>query len=310
MECGTWDNGCNGTVTCGPCVSGTCNEGTGQCQASECTVTDGPRCSGDVIQTCPSGSWIDGQDCAAGCGYCMGGTCQTSSSCSDGDVRCNAMVAEACEYGVFMTSLDCGSRGETCINGACVGNSQLGQACPGQGTYSVVNPSAPSCMQGLTCSVLDPDAYAVSCDTVADCPIPAEYHPTCQDNACGASACVQHCGTSRTCTGATHPEDIDGQCWCMPGALRPMMGLCSTEIGCQGSMLCVSMSPTYVWGYCTSTCTGNGNCINGSTCSVVTQTQGNFCGVPCPSQTAAECPQGWRCYNKAIGGDDWMCTPQ
>lgn len=55
-ECGTWDDGCGGTLTCGPCAAGIeCDEYRGVCVESVCDLSHMGCCSGGVLHLCHEG---------------------------------------------------------------------------------------------------------------------------------------------------------------------------------------------------------------------------------------------------------------
>lgn len=68
-QCGSYDDGCDGTVSCGTCSTGTCNTAVGQCQVT-CTPKTcsqlGKQC-GTVSNGCP-GETVN-------CGVCSTGNC-------------------------------------------------------------------------------------------------------------------------------------------------------------------------------------------------------------------------------------------
>lgn len=56
VECGTWDDGCGGTITCGPCEVGTsCHEYWGVCADSVCDLYDTNCCVGNTMYYCYNG---------------------------------------------------------------------------------------------------------------------------------------------------------------------------------------------------------------------------------------------------------------
>lgn len=72
-ECGTWDDGCGGTLTCGPCAPGiACDQYRGVCVENVCDLAEMGCCTGSVLHFC-----YEGQDYPIDCaGY--GSTYQCS----------------------------------------------------------------------------------------------------------------------------------------------------------------------------------------------------------------------------------------
>ncbi len=123
-QCGSWSDGCNGTLNCGTCPAGqTCNM-NGQCVAScinECPASGQKRCNGQYSQTCGNYDsdscfeWNSGDFCTNGCnqtsGNCNGQSC--TPQCS-GKQCGNDGCSGSC--GTCSSGLTCNSNG-FCVNG-------------------------------------------------------------------------------------------------------------------------------------------------------------------------------------------------
>ena len=62
-ECGTWDDGCSDTVTCGPCSAGFCDDYFGMCVEDACDFEAG-CCEGNILRSCAFGFEFE-VDCMA-----------------------------------------------------------------------------------------------------------------------------------------------------------------------------------------------------------------------------------------------------
>jgi len=136
--CGSWSNGCNGTINCGTCSANkTCS--VGKCVSNcnnECSVSGAKQCSGSTgykicgnydTDTCLE--WSTATNCGKG-KICQNGSCRDTCTCqndctSSGLEQCSGNGYKTCgnydsdsclEWSEVTTCLE----NQTCSNGACL----------------------------------------------------------------------------------------------------------------------------------------------------------------------------------------------
>jgi hypothetical protein len=230
IVCGTWPDGCGGSIPCGACDAGTCINGAcvTACQKLTCgqqNIQCGPAgdgCGGTIQNgcgSCPSGQVCQGGTCITpqcnpqpcpsnvkcgpagdGCGGTQScGSCGPGQSCGGGGQPgvCGAADANACNpLTCQQQNIKCGPAGDGCGNLIDCGPCPAGQTCGGGGQPGVCG--APSCTP-LTCASAN-----ANCGQVADgCGGLTPSCGTCTGNAtCGGGGVANQCGTPN-CTPLT-----------------------------------------------------------------------------------------------------------
>ena len=122
-ECGTWSNGCGGTLNCGTCSVGTCSSGVcigectlGQTKTKDCDYLDTIcRNYNDVTDTCSTSGYWTGDcdsytDTAKGTDCVIGDTktCDGSGNCIGWPEPPPGLGCSQCPFGVTVVSLTTG----------------------------------------------------------------------------------------------------------------------------------------------------------------------------------------------------------
>ncbi len=254
--CGTWPDGCDGTVTCGAACVSECTLGAKCSTGVECRVGS-VTCSGTA-------SCIDIGAAAEGTG-CTGGTCRNGKCvvCSAGDLcdtgtACRAGII-TCDTG-FPICHDIGPLGGSCTNGTCVN----GACVPCRG--------GASCDRGVPCR-----AGIFGCVTGA--PVCVDDGPqvgVCPNGICVEGVCAP-CQEGASCTplspGPCHTGTMvcTGTPTCQPKTVAAGTA-CGAELFCSGAD-CLPCATTVCSGLCTDTQTDSKNC----------------------GQCGAACDTGWSC---------------
>ena len=243
-ECGTFDNGCGGTLNCGGC-------GAHQtCESGKCV--DHPYCGNGK---CDSGDGENCSTCALDCG------CGTGQTCVD-EACCTLKTCESLnkECGVFDNgcggTVNCGGCAfhQACESGKCVDQPYCGNGkCePGHGENCASCSKDCGCGTGQTC-VDD------ACCTLKTC---AGIDKECGvfDNGCNGTLDCGGCGSHQTCE--------SGKCVDQP--------YCGDKI-CNNGETCSSCAKD-----CGSCC-GNGKCETGygENCSTCAKDCGCTSGQKC-----------------------------
>ena len=149
-------------------------------------------------QDCANQQSLPGADCVEGsCGY---------SSCME---RCN-------EQGACDDQHDPMAVGDSCYCVLNTGGAGFGEVCSSEGVHADAGP----CAQDLSCIVTSENAQA-TCTTAADCGSGAVTPPwnnavaDCTNGLCRFSVCVYACENNQ-CPNGGSPQDVGGQCACMP----------------------------------------------------------------------------------------------
>jgi hypothetical protein len=323
FECGTFDDTCGGTVTCGNCVNGICNNTTKTCCATN-------NCAGTYAGKC-------GQDLANGCGQnvldcnCTGSSCTLDGGASPAPPTSTAgmccIAKTAANYaGQCGNNLPngCGQNNVnvTCPNGGLCVNNGTGAPgnAPANGVAGTCCAPTHTCTGQPVCSQIQnscrPTGTMVTCGTGCSSPqscnggtccTPAsctgnggengECNITKPGNGCGADrAC--NCGGNRTCWCTNHQ--------CIPGT--DPAGVCKSALTCTSAAYnnkCGTALTNGIGGVI------NCGCPTGQVCSTMTPGATGTCG--CPAGTPYTCgnvpggpssPGGHECggFDNGCGG--------
>ena len=267
-QCGTWPNGCGGTLNCGPSsrtctktfgtcnVSGTetCNNGvwSGTCQATNPRTANcaGKNCGSDLCggtcgncttnQTCNSGNCCTPKTCAQ-----LGKNCGTWNDNCGGTVTCNTaclVAGETCSLITGLCSCDILNGMKTCSDGRCIDFSE-------------------------SCGDLNDD-----CETNEDCII---SNSICCEGKCKTECCLS---PNKKCSDGSCSQCCDGEQSC--GDQCCSIGkVCKDEI----KKLCCNQNESV----CGNKCCGSGQycadassglcCENGKICANEWKTQSEAC---------------------------------
>jgi len=280
--CGTWSDGCGGTITCGTCPTGQTCTSAGICEESTCTPDDqcaaetciGATCTdtcGNVYQGTLGYDCSGGRECGvslSGCGTC--GTCDTGYSCVDGhcvntpctpDPSCNLTTC------IGSTCLDsCGNAYDGTLTPDCNGR-ECGDAPNGCGTCGTCG-TGQTCNNGICEDICTPQTCAdigVQCGTWSDGCGGTITCGTCQYGTCDTGICICTPLTTNDCGSyecGSYDDGCGGTYTC--GTCENPHGTTSCSSG-QCSPVC---DPG--WGDCDS------NRING--CETDFQTDNDHCG--------------------------------
>lgn len=209
-ECGTWDDGCGGTVSCLPCPADSECDADGHCQAGcvastcdaagrECGTWDDGCGKTFTCLPCPTGSECDADGhCQAGC---IATTCEAvGRECGTWDDGCGgSMTCGPCADGV-----SCGAEGrceDGCVEARCP---DLGKQCGtwGDGCGELLTcgpcPADWSCLADGTC---EPPCVPKSC-------VDLDRRCGTWDDGCGGEARCGTCEVDQRCSGAGSCEPL------------------------------------------------------------------------------------------------------
>ncbi len=270
--CGTWGDGCGGTLNCGTCAPGTvCGGGGGP--PGQCTNSCAPTTCAKLGYTC--GKWGDGCGGTLDCGTCMspqtcggGGTpgqcgggctkvtcgqigamCGTQGDGCGGTMNCGMCTPpQTCGGGgtpnqcgggckpltCGQLGLMCGPAGDGCGGTLNCGTCPMGQSCGGGGTPGQCGAPPDG---GLMCMPLTCQQQGIACGAAGD--------------GCGNLLNCGPCPPGQTCGGGGTP----GQCGapnCKPITCQSLNANCGIiGDGCGGTINCGTCSPP-------DTCGGTG----------------------------------------------------
>ena len=247
-SCGSWSDGCGGSLSCGTCASGqTCSNGQCVCIASCSSKQCGDDGCGGSCGTCASGYICSSNQCVSSCTNecspvnskaCSGTTASklcgnydtdpclewsSATNCASGQV-CNAANGQ-CEC----SPKTCAQLGKSCgtWSNGCGGSRNCG-TCPSGQVCSAVGQCAATCT-AQTCSDL-----GAQCGTLSD--------------GCGGSLSCGTCASGQVC-------NADGQCECSPQTCTQLGKSCGTwSDECSSSLNCGSC-------FTGQTCSADGQCI-------------------------------------------------
>jgi hypothetical protein len=321
FECGTFDDTCGGTVTCGSCTNGVCNNTTKTCCATNtCSGTYAGQCGQDLPNGCgqsvldcnctnPTKCTLDG-GVAASPPTSTTGLCCTPRTTAFYAGQCGTNLPNGC--GQNNINVNCPDKG-ICVNNAtgAPGNAPPNgtpgtcctptHTCAGQpaGSCTAVQNSCRPPGQMVTCS--GNCNTGQSC-TSGNCCTP----PVCQGNGnengeCNVTKPANGCGNDLTCncTGGRTCWCTDHQCTSADGT-----GICKSALTCG--------SPAYNGKCGTALSNGIGGTIN---CGCGTD---RVCSTNMPGQVGTcECANGlgapYTCANVPngpnTGGDQCGAFP-
>jgi len=287
--CGSFSDGCGGTINCGTCTAGICVNGQ-CCVPDTCTglgYTCGDHsdgCGGTIsCGTCSSGSCVNGQCCVpdtcTGLGYTCGsfpdgcggtincGSCAPGDTCTLGTCGCTDGVKGASEADV-----DCG--------GVCATKCAQGKSC-GAGGDCVSS----FCADGVCCT----EVCTATCRACVSAKTGAA-DGVCADVTAGTDPDLE-CAAQATTTCGQTGECSGGACELYPSGTECSPASCtgSTEIAadtCNGSGVCVDNG--------TVTCTAPYVC-GAATCQSCSD------GVKNGNETDVDCGGGGACSGCAAG---------
>jgi len=238
--CGSWADGCGGSLSCGTCPSGTTCTSLGKCGGSPCTPT---TCTA-LGYTC--GSWADGCGGSLSCGTCVApGTCGgggvpgkcggsgcTASTCGSLGYTCGSW-ADGCggtlTCGTCVPPATCGGGG---VPGKCGGGSScVPKTCLGLGVDC--GSWADGCGGVLTCGTCVPPATCGGGGIPGKCGGGSCIKKTCAEMGvtCGPSG--DGCGGTIDCGKCPTPDAGGG---CVPLTCG---GRCGPQgDGCGGILTC------------------------------------------------------------------------
>ncbi len=300
FECGTFDDGCGGTVKCGTCANGVCNQTTKTCCATNtCAATYAGKCGQDLANGC--GQNVLDCNCAGGSQCTLDGGAAPAPAVSATGMCCVQKTAAA-YAGQCGTNLPngCGQNNinVTCPNGGICVDNQTGAAgnappngvagtcctpthtCAGQpaGQCNAVQnscrPAGTLVQCGGNCTAPNTNCQNGTCCTPAAACAPgnngegAECNVTKPANGCGSDrACT--CQNGRTCWCTDHQcvAGTDGPGVCKSALTcgsAPYAGKCGTGLdnGIGGTINCACGSGT-VCSTSTPGQVGTCDCANG-----------------------------------------------
>ncbi len=322
FECGKFDDGCGGTLTCGNCANGVCDNNTNKC----CTTNtcSGTGCGQDLPNGC--GQNVLDCNCAAGRSCTVDGGAAPVPATSAPGVCCQPKTsASYTSVGQCGTNLPNGCGGV--VNAACPSNHECvananGQ--PGPAPASGVVGSCCARNTALECGANAPGTCPSAQNSCRIAPTTVSCAGTCSgqscvNNACctGAPACTgnggenaecnitkqpvdANCGSARTCTCGGSRVCMCGSAPCVGGS--GIAGACKTPLTCSSTAYngkCGVGLDNGVGGTIASC-----GCPNGRVCSTSTPGQVGTCGCNNPTgapYTCANVPNGPNTGGDACG---------
>jgi hypothetical protein len=300
-QCGSFSDGCSGTLTCG-CSSGkTCSNGI-------CVSTCTPTTCSALGKTC--GSWSNGCGTNLNCG-----TCTSGNTCNNGvcQTTCTPKTCSnfANQCGTFDNScggtLTCGcAYGKTCSSGVCVNNTNT-TCTPRTCSYypSSCGVLSNGCGGSITCNICTGNNTCVNnvCHAPTSC-TPAtcsSLGKTCgsYDDGCGS---VLNCGTCPTVS--TNSGGGGGQPSCVLKSCSDHPGQCGAFIdGCGKTIYCNCTLGECENGICVTTCDPKSCSDFANQCGQIS----NGCGgnITCGCLNGIACSNGI-CVNSTCT-PNWTC---
>ncbi|HOX42834.1 MAG TPA: hypothetical protein PK668_04505 [Myxococcota bacterium] len=342
--------GCGASFCVDECVGGVCGagfaaqtiEGTCFCIPSSTVVGDqqaGEPCDfaineGDPIVNEGSGNCATGLQCLGVGADPTGSPCAAVGDCTGLDALWNpdcvsgGCGASFCSAECVAGACDTGFAPQT-IEGVCLcipssqqpGDQQVGEPCDfalAEGD-PIVNEGSGDCAAGLTCLGMSADPDGAPCAAVGECTgLDPLWNPDCVGGGCGASFCSDEC-VAGACGAGYVPQTVNGTCFCLPSSTGPGDGqvgdICDQQNPCAEGLDCIGTQTSL--SFCTEQC----DCEAGTGCTVANwecmwsdgaATPTCWCGLPCPSQTNADCPNTtqWNCEDIGEEGSPfWACFP-
>ena len=310
FECGTFDDTCGSTVTCGSCASGVCNNTTKTCcNASTCATAYPGKCGTALANGC--GQNVLACSCAAGSSCTQNGGATPAPAAGTPGMCCTAKTAAD-----YVAAGQCGTNlpdgcGKSTINASCGAN----KACVNNAT-GAPGAAPPNGVVGSCCTRTDScNLAAGTCGPIQDscCPAGTTYtcskctNPTqCVANTCcqPAPACTGGGNAGGECNTTKTPVDpgcgSNRTCACKAGLVcncggkactaADGAGVCTAPLTCASYPgACGTALPNGVGG------TINCGCSNGKICSTSTPGATGTCGCNNPTgapYTCANVPAG------------------
>ncbi len=313
-QCGSFVDGCGGTLDCGCATGQVCREGTcctlATCQPGQCgSPSDGCggilHCGGcGAGETCCAGECANLESDPKHCGTC-------GNACPAGPEQgcCNGECAELC----YEVGFGCCPTGKSCCGSVCCPD---GDCCDGAECCE----AGQTCCDSSCCPTGDCCGGVECCDPGACCESAGTCCPSgqiCCGDQCTDLNDTDNCGT---CDNTSAPGQVclgrDG--CCTPGTCEGRCGTISD--GCGGTLDCGDDCDTSqcltcdsTSGNCVTTCSQGQVCNQGSCCTLATcqpKQCGSFpdgCGGTLDCGT---CPGGQICVNNGcfIAGNSETCT--
>jgi hypothetical protein len=305
FQCGTFDDGCGGTLKCGSCPSGVCSANNTCCNANTCGVTFAGKCGTNLANGCGANSVTCA--CAAGqactqdgaatpapangtTGLCC--TRKTSATFTNAG-QCGTNLPDGCGGTVNAT---CGAGKECVANltgaaGPAPASGVVGTCCTRTDTCNSLaadtcGPVQNSCRPAGTTTQCNKCVAPKTCNNNTTC---CQAAPACPGGGGEGAECNTvkvpvdvGCGSNRSCTCAGGRV-----CWCgnkVCGAGDPA-GACKSKLTCAGAYAgkCGTGLSDGVGG------TLNCGCGNGKVCSTSAPGQEGTCQCNTPNGQAYTC---------------------
>ena len=259
--CGSWSDGCAGTLNCGVCASNAhCDNGACICEPKSCVGQD---------RIC--GSMGDGCGNTLTCGTCTGRDLCLSGECVCQPATCDELGAT------------CGS-----VSDGCGGTLSCGSCSGSTPVCSSTSHKCVACETNTNCSGSKPicsNNTCVACVSNANC---SGSTPVCSNNVCVGCAYNNDCSGSKpvcsnnTCVACTVNANCSGS---TPVCSNNTCVACVSDANCSGS------TPVCSNNTCVA-CTSDANCSAGNYCS----TSGNEMTTLCNPNAANNTCQK-KCWN-------------
>ncbi len=122
-QCGSWDDGCGGTVNCGSCVSGK------ECSKGKCVLS----CASHASKKCDNGNlyWYDSCGKKEGLAQDCGADKTTSKYQCNGNWTQKEIIQNGClnnsctSESIWQNDVNCALSGKICENGRCVNDIKI-----------------------------------------------------------------------------------------------------------------------------------------------------------------------------------------
>ncbi|GEM_PF-2272576 len=277
-----------------------------------CALNGAVQCSGNIVQTCTDGQWINASEpCANGCtnGVCVAPTpepeCSETNPCADPGKTCqDGTCVDKVPEPECSNDRPCEDASKQCIDGQCVDKApdpECSDTKPCEDTSkqcvegTCVEISESVCSEENPCPEEESCVYGeckpmTACESNADC---TEFNMLCNDAKCTFAqdvACAQNsdCGTGFFC-------DIDkcladGACsmsHTCPDTKICHNGHCQDELhdACSKTNPCPDAAQTCIQGKCITcqctgeneTCDAEGNCVSTIHSELKNITEGDVC---------------------------------
>ncbi len=301
-QCGTFDDGCGSTITCGTCAGGICDQTTNTCcpekqcgtdYAHECGTALPNGCGGNSVScTCATATkcTADGGAAAAPANGAAGACCSPhAASFYTGQNECGTKLPDGCGSTI---NVSCPSGQECVANttgdaGPAPGNGVVGTCCTpdcssiGSGSCGSVQDSCRPTGTMHTCNECGAQSCmnSMCCTPAATCSLNGAAGGECND----VKTAGPNCGSNRTCTCSGNLV-----CWCTDHQCTASdgTGACKAPLTCG--------SGTYAGSCGTGLDDGAGGtldcpCATGQVCSTSTPGSTGTCGCNNPTGAKYTC---------------------